>query len=188
MEDNPGRAWRFWQRDRLTIDDVAEILERSRKSAYIWLHRNGVSTRREHVRRDEFEKGLSTTLSAKANEKPLIESAHSLLADHPTAVRFEIVTVKQVIRVRNVYRWRRMKRISPPGPGSLGRDAKPYGVVLDAEGKIAWGRADIGGDPIVVADSEKVTDAHLAGLRSEGVSYFFAGKTDIDPGSTLEIP
>ena len=30
------------------------------------------------------------------------------------------------------------------------RDAKTYGVVLDAQGKIGWGRSDIGGDPIVV--------------------------------------
>ena len=67
------------------------------------------------------------------------------------------------------------------------RDAKAYGVVLDANGKIVWGRSDIGGDPIVVAVSEKVSDAHLAGLRSEGVSYFFAGETELDLGLTLEI-
>ena len=67
------------------------------------------------------------------------------------------------------------------------RDAKAYGVVLDAKGKISWGRADIGGDPIVVVLTEQVADAHLAGLRSEGVSYFFAGRTDLDLGLTLEI-
>ena len=44
-------------------------------------------------------------------------------------------------------------------------DAKAYGVVLDAHGKIAWGRSDIGGDPIVAVLSENVPDAHLAGLR-----------------------
>src|SRR5262249_35604616 len=42
------------------------------------------------------------------------------------------------------------------------RDAKAYGVVLDAHGKIAWSRADIGGDPIVVVLTERVADAHLA--------------------------
>src|SRR5947208_11514971 len=30
------------------------------------------------------------------------------------------------------------------------RDAAAYGIVLDAHGKIAWGRGDIGDDPIVV--------------------------------------
>jgi riboflavin biosynthesis pyrimidine reductase len=67
------------------------------------------------------------------------------------------------------------------------RDASAYGVVLDAKGKIAWGRSDIGGDPIVVVLSEQVTDAHLAGLRSEGVSYVFAGKSELDLALVLEI-
>jgi riboflavin biosynthesis pyrimidine reductase len=51
------------------------------------------------------------------------------------------------------------------------RDAAAYGVVLDPHGKIAWGRGDIGDDPIVVVLTEKVSDAHLAGLREDGVSY-----------------
>jgi riboflavin biosynthesis pyrimidine reductase len=62
-----------------------------------------------------------------------------------------------------------------------------YGVALDAHGKIGWGRSDIGGDPIVAVLTEKVSDAHLAGLRSEGVSYIFAGATEIDLALTLEI-
>ncbi|MBR0830751.1 RibD family protein [Bradyrhizobium manausense] len=66
-------------------------------------------------------------------------------------------------------------------------DAKAYGVVLDAHGKIGWGRSDIGGDPIVVVLTESVSDAHLAGLRGEGVSYVFAGKSEIDLALTLEI-
>lgn len=66
------------------------------------------------------------------------------------------------------------------------RDADAYGVVLDAQGKIAWGRSDIGGDPIVVVLTEQVSDAHLAGLRKDGVSYFFAGKQKLDPGLVLE--
>jgi hypothetical protein len=41
--------------------------------------------------------------------------------------------------------------------------------MLDAHGKIGWGRSDIGGDPIVVVLSETVSNAHLAGLRGEGV-------------------
>jgi riboflavin biosynthesis pyrimidine reductase len=67
------------------------------------------------------------------------------------------------------------------------RDAKAYGVVLDAHGKIVWGRSDIGGDPIVAVLSENVSDAHLAGLRSEGVSYIFAGETELDLALVLEI-
>ncbi|MES1148341.1 MAG: dihydrofolate reductase family protein, partial [Bradyrhizobium guangdongense] len=67
------------------------------------------------------------------------------------------------------------------------RDAKAYGVVLDAHGKIGWGRSDIGGDPIVVVLTEGVSDAHLAGLRGEGGSYIFAGQSELDLALTLEI-
>ena len=55
------------------------------------------------------------------------------------------------------------------------RDAAAYGIALDAHGKIAWGRSEIGGDPIVTVLTERVSDAHLAGLRRDGVSYIFAG-------------
>jgi riboflavin biosynthesis pyrimidine reductase len=67
------------------------------------------------------------------------------------------------------------------------RDGKAYGVVLDAHGKIGWGRSDIGGDPIVVVLSESVADSHLAGLRREGVHYFFAGNSEIDLALTVDI-
>jgi riboflavin biosynthesis pyrimidine reductase len=59
--------------------------------------------------------------------------------------------------------------------------------VLDAQGKIAWGRADIGGDPIVVVLTERVSDAHLAGLRKDAVSYIFAGEREPDLGRALDI-
>ncbi len=75
----------------------------------------------------------------------------------------------------------------PREPWFARRDARAYGVVLDAHGKIAWGRSDIGGDPIVVVLSEAVSDAHLAGLRGEGVSYIFAGKSQLDLALTLDI-
>ena len=79
------------------------------------------------------------------------------------------------------------KESLPREPWFARRDAKAYGVVLDAKGKIAWGRSDIGGDPVVVVLTTAVSDAHLAGLRSEGVSYIFAGETEIDLASTLQI-
>jgi riboflavin biosynthesis pyrimidine reductase len=66
-------------------------------------------------------------------------------------------------------------------------DARAYGVALDCHGKISWGRSDIGGDPIVAVLSSTVSDAHLAGLRQEGVSYIFAGETELDLGLVLEI-
>ena len=67
------------------------------------------------------------------------------------------------------------------------RDAAAYGIALDAQGKIAWGRSEIGGDPIVAVLTERVSDAHLAGLRGDGVSYIFAGQRQLDLGLALEI-
>ncbi len=65
--------------------------------------------------------------------------------------------------------------------------AEAYGIVLDAHGKIAWGRSDVSGDPIVVVLTKAVSDAHLAGLREDGVGYVFAGETDLDPHEVVEI-
>ena len=79
------------------------------------------------------------------------------------------------------------KQTFPREPWLPPRDAKAYGIVLDAHGKIGWGRSDIGGDPIVAVLSESVADAHLAGLRGEGVHYFFAGKSQLDLALTLDI-
>ena len=74
----------------------------------------------------------------------------------------------------------------PREPWLPKRDADAYGVVLDAHGKIAWGRADIGGDPIVVVLTTAVSDAHLAGLRGEGVGYLFAGEREVDLAAAVE--
>lgn len=74
----------------------------------------------------------------------------------------------------------------PREPWFATRDAKAYGIVLDAQGKIAWGRSDIGGDPIVVVLTERVSDSHLANLRDEGVSYLFAGTQTLDLALALE--
>ena len=67
------------------------------------------------------------------------------------------------------------------------RDAAAYGVVLDAHGKIAWGRSGIGGDPIAVILTEQVSNVHLAGLREDGISYIFADPREIDLGLVLEL-
>ncbi|HLY45083.1 MAG TPA: RibD family protein [Stellaceae bacterium] len=81
----------------------------------------------------------------------------------------------------------RAEQTYPREPWFARRDAAAYGIVLDARGKIAWGRSDIGGDPIVAALTERVSDAHLAGLRRDGVSYIFAGDEALDLGLALEI-
>jgi riboflavin biosynthesis pyrimidine reductase len=75
----------------------------------------------------------------------------------------------------------------PREPWFARRDAPAYGIVLDRHGKIAWGRGDIGDDPIVVMLTKTVSDAHLEGLRKDGVSYIFTGDDELDLGLGLEI-
>src|SRR5260221_9342582 len=65
------------------------------------------------------------------------------------------------------------KETFPREPWFSRRDARAYGVVLDAHGKIGWGRSGIGRDPVVVALSEQGSEAHLAGLGGVGVSEIF---------------
>ena len=64
--------------------------------------------------------------------------------------------------------------------------AAAFAVIIDASGKIAWGRSEIGGDPIVVVLSKSVSDDHLAGLRRDGVGYLFAGDSRVDMAAALE--
>ena len=61
-----------------------------------------------------------------------------------------------------------------------------WAVVLDAHGKIAWGRRDVGGDPLLVVLTKAVSDSHLTGLRQDGVSYIFAVEREIDLAAALE--
>jgi riboflavin biosynthesis pyrimidine reductase len=77
-------------------------------------------------------------------------------------------------------------RVLPRESWFAQREAKAWGIFLDAHGKAVWARKDIGGDPILVILSEDVPDSHLAGLRADGVSYVFAGKTEIDLAAALE--
>jgi hypothetical protein len=89
-------------------------------------------------------------------------------------------------------------KVYPPTPDTFPREnwfassaadrraVKAWGVFLDRSGKACWERSEIGGDPILVILSEEVVDSHLAGLRSEGISYIFAGKSEIDLAGALE--
>lgn len=66
------------------------------------------------------------------------------------------------------------------------KQADAWAIVLDRSGKIAWGRSDVGGDPLVVVLTQSVPDSHLAGLREDGVSYIFAGESELDLAAALE--
>jgi riboflavin biosynthesis pyrimidine reductase len=81
----------------------------------------------------------------------------------------------------------RSEQVYPREPWLPRRQAPAFGIVLDVHGKIAWGRADIGGDPIVVVLGSEVSDAHLEGLRRDGVSYFFGGERTLDLPAVLQF-
>lgn len=59
---------------------------------------------------------------------------------------------------------------SRPNHFAAGR-AKPYAIAVDPSGKLHFDRPDIDGDAIVVWLGGDVSDAHLAELAADGVSY-----------------
>lgn len=62
----------------------------------------------------------------------------------------------------------------------------PYGVALDQAGKLHLNVNTANNDPIVAVLTEAVSDDHLAELRRDGISYVFAGATELDLGMVLE--
>ncbi|MCK1704913.1 hypothetical protein IVA86_26760 [Bradyrhizobium sp. 146] len=123
MEEHPGRAWlpeRFRAQERLSLQDVADVLQCTGKEARHWLRTYRIPVDPAHVVRDEFEAGLSTTRSARAIEKALVASARQLLSGDRTSRRFEIGLLRPVIPVRDLPRWLRMKQI-PVRPATIAR-------------------------------------------------------------------
>lgn len=83
-----------------------------------------------------------------------------------------------------------------PGLSTVGIDRKPhfatrtaagYAVGLDAKGKLHYASDSANGSHIVSVLSEAVSDDYLAELRASGISYIFAGKTEIDLPLALDI-
>jgi riboflavin biosynthesis pyrimidine reductase len=68
----------------------------------------------------------------------------------------------------------------PRTPYFAKRDADTYAIAIDGHGKVAWKSNEALGSHVVAVLTEAVSDDYLAYLRSIEVSYFFAGKTDID--------
>src|SRR5215213_7211808 len=117
------------------------------------------------------------------NRRDLFERLHARLAVGAWLVGR--ITGQQYAK-RNAYPGHTDQRY-PREPWFARHDAAAYGIVLDGHGRVAWGRNDIGGDPIVVVLTETVSDAHLAGLREDGVSYIFAGARTLNLGRALDI-
>lgn len=55
------------------------------------------------------------------------------------------------------------------------RQGRDLAIAVDPQGKVHYGKDHVAGDHAVAVLGERVSDAYLAELRSDGVSYVFAG-------------
>jgi len=67
------------------------------------------------------------------------------------------------------------------------RDAKTYGIVLDPSGRTHFSGSTIGGDHVIALLGKDVSDAHLAELKADGVSYVVAERSEFDLAAMLEM-
>ena len=65
--------------------------------------------------------------------------------------------------------------------------ARGYAIGIDAHGKLHYHTSVANGNHIIAVLSEAVEDAYLAELRAGGISYIFAGKTEVDLALALDI-
>ncbi len=68
------------------------------------------------------------------------------------------------------------------------RNGRKLAVAIDPSGRVHYGQDNVGGDHVVAVLGEHVSDAYLAELREDGVSYIFAGpKGDDLPGAMAQL-
>ncbi|WP_423067238.1 dihydrofolate reductase family protein [Devosia sp. CN2-171] len=61
-----------------------------------------------------------------------------------------------------------------------GAEAGPYAIAIDQGAKLHLNINRANGDAIVAVLTEAAPDDHLAELRRDGISYLFAGKSELD--------
>jgi len=66
------------------------------------------------------------------------------------------------------------------------RKDRRLAVAIDPAGRVHYGKDNVGGDHVVAVLGERVTDAYLAELREDGVSYIFAGAKGDDLRGAME--
>ena len=66
------------------------------------------------------------------------------------------------------------------------RNGRKLAIAIDPSGRVHYGKDNIGGDHVVAVLGEEVSDAYLAELREDGVSYVFAGPRGDDLPSAME--
>ena len=66
------------------------------------------------------------------------------------------------------------------------RNGRKLAIGIDPSGRVHYGKDNVGGDHAVAVLGEGVSDAYLAELREDGVSYVFAGPKGDDLSRAME--
>jgi len=66
------------------------------------------------------------------------------------------------------------------------RNGRKLAIAIDPSGRAHYGKDNVGGDHVVAVLGEGVSDAYLAELREDGVSYVFAGPKGQDLSHAME--
>lgn len=66
------------------------------------------------------------------------------------------------------------------------RDAAHYAIVVDTTGQLHFRGSDIGGDHAIVLLGNRVSNAHLAELAGDGISYLVSKGEQVDLRASLE--
>src|SRR2546428_9962157 len=65
-------------------------------------------------------------------------------------------------------------------------EAESYAIAIDPSGKLTWQSNAIDSEHVITIVSQRVSNEYLAFLRSQGVSYLFGGRANIDLKNVLE--
>jgi len=150
----PGWPERFRKSERLTIDDVAEILARlPGRTAICGCATIEFQSGRSMCCATSLERGLSNTLSAKASEQALIGDARALMELGPgTPCASTSRGSSRSSGVRDVYRWLRVKRI-PVHPDSISREELEARFRGNEEGGVRRLPMEAFGMPVPVSEA-----------------------------------
>ncbi|WP_336741467.1 dihydrofolate reductase family protein [Aureimonas altamirensis] len=78
--------------------------------------------------------------------------------------------------------------MAPREPHLGERNGRNLAIAIDPSGRVHYGQDSIGADHVVAVLGEQVSDAYLAELREDGVSYIFAGPRGDDlPGAVAQL-
>lgn len=75
---------------------------------------------------------------------------------------------------------------APRAPHLANRNGRKLAIGIDPSGRAHYGKDNVQGDHVVAVLGEQVSDAYLAELREDGVSYLFAGHKGDDLAGALE--